>query len=115
MEGIADGRAVDDCFHCALLYPRECRDDCPGCGRRMRWQPASMVSEVALSEQLDVAVAEYEAVGEVATRREALLALLVLLHRYAPVALALLADRARAGGPDLERLRRDYEALGGAG
>lgn len=40
MEGIEDGRAVDDCYHCVFVEPGA--RPCPNCHNRMRYVPASL-------------------------------------------------------------------------
>ena len=49
MEGIRDGRAVDTCFYCALLYSE--LDSCPKCKKRLRYDPASMMNAEELEER----------------------------------------------------------------
>ena len=59
MEGIVDGRAVDDCFYCALLYPES--EDCPQCGKRLRYQPAQMAEGPSLIETWHVLLKQFQA------------------------------------------------------
>lgn len=108
MEGITDGRAVDTCFHCGLLYPEACARDCPRCGRRMRYQPAIFMDEPALRDALRARADAYAGAAGTDARRRCLHALLALVHDHAPASLRLLAE---LGGPDLDALRRAYEAL----
>ena len=113
MEGIVDGQAMDSCFYCALLYPAEAtgadtQDDCPLCGGRMRYRPAAMMSDADLGARVREHRDAYVQATDTGERRQRLIALLTLLHDYAPAALAMLAD---TGGPTLDALRRDFEAL----
>ncbi|ACY15995.1 hypothetical protein [Haliangium ochraceum] len=129
MEGIFDGRAVDTCFYCALLYPAAGADDLPGesdesddpadhdegdefaaadecpiCDRRMRYRPAADMSDPALREAVAGRLAAYRQ----APSMPALRALLELVHDFAPASLAQLRA---LGGPRIEALRDAYEAL----
>ena len=107
MEGIFDGRAVDSCFYCLLLYPGQ--EDCPRCHSRMRYAAAAMMSDADLADALNQSIERYRSpVDSRPARVTALLDLLDLIHRYAPTSLALLGD---LGGPALAELRRAYEAL----
>lgn len=126
MEGIADGQAVDTCFHCALLYPPspdQARDpasppswsgdagddDCPRCGQRMRYRPAAIHDEAMLRDRVRQHRDAYVHAATPDDRARGLIALLTLLHDHAPAALAALQS---VGGPALDALRRDYESLG---
>lgn len=110
MEGIFDGRAVDGCFLCEFVQP-EARD-CPRCGRRMRYQPAVMMSDAELGDSVRERVRAYVD-AELRQRQARLIELLEHLHRFAPAALDALAELSDAGAPDLDRLRRDYHILVG--
>lgn len=111
MEGIVDGRAVDDCFWCGLLHPG--RDECPRCDRRMRYVAAAMMDDVALAESLAQKVAAYHAADDDdrSGRAERLTALLEQLHGHAPASLTILDE---LGGPSIATLRREWNALTGA-
>lgn len=105
MEGIVDGRAVDRCFYCALLYPA--REDCSRCGRRMRYIAAAMMSAEELAASLGERLASYRQAASKSARAEALIELLELLYRHEPDALAALVE---LGGPSVDDLRVAYEA-----
>jgi hypothetical protein len=117
VEGIFDGRAVDGCFLCELLYPDAHADDCPRCGRRMRYQPAVMMNETALRDTVrERALAYIDA--EPLLRQARLIELLEHLHRFAPASLVVLDELGKldelgdgVGVLDLDRLRRDYQAI----
>jgi hypothetical protein len=116
VEGIFDGRAVDSCFLCELLYPDAHAEDCPRCGRRMRYQPAVMMNDTALREAVrERALAYMEA--EPRLRQQRLIELLEHLHRFAPASLVVLDELGQSGdGGDvigLDRLRRDYRSVTG--
>jgi hypothetical protein len=105
-----DGRAVDGCFVCELLYPDTCQQDCPRCGRRMRYQPAIMMSDDALRDSVRERVIAFAHAGP-ALRQARLIELLEHLHRFAPVSLDILDELGGAGAPDLDALRRAYQSL----
>jgi hypothetical protein len=50
MEGIRDGRAIDHCFYCALLYPD--LPECPRCQGKLRYEPAIMMDAREAQEKL---------------------------------------------------------------
>jgi hypothetical protein len=105
-----DGRAVDGCFVCELLYPDAYQHDCPRCGRRMRYQPAIMMSEAALRDSVHERVLAFAHAGP-RLRQARLIELLEHLHRFAPASLYSLDELGDACAPDLDELRRDYQAL----
>jgi hypothetical protein len=98
---------VDDCYVCGLLYRDAHDDDCPRCGRRMRYIPARMTDAAALaSNAAELADAYLTARGD--QRRERLVALLTWMHEHAPSA----SEHVHAlRGLSLDDLRRDYERL----
>jgi hypothetical protein len=102
-----DGRAVDGCFVCELLYPDQHPHDCPRCGRRMRYQPAIMMSDAALRDSVRERVLALAHAAPQA-RGARLIELLEHLHRFAPASLDVLGE---LGAPDLDALRRDYHSL----
>lgn len=106
MEGIFDGRAVDGCFYCELLYPEACTDECPRCGRRMSYQPAIMMSDVELGALIRDRVRAF-AGADAAARPDRLIELCEALHRFAPTSLAILEQLAPSGGPTLDDLRAE--------
>ena len=57
MEGISDGRALDRCFYCALLFPDV--ESCPRCGNRLRYQPARMAPSQSLQAEWDRIVKQF--------------------------------------------------------
>lgn len=74
MEGIRDGRPVDDCFVCGLLWPGLI--PCPRCGGGMKWVAAQLVDDDAARARVVAAHDAYLA----APSRATLEPLLVLLH-----------------------------------
>ena len=106
MEGIRDGTPVDDCFHCALLYPPEDDAPCALCGGRMRYEPAQLSDAVAIEAALTDCLKVFLMTESV----ESLTALLVAMHRYRPEWRDILG----AAGVSLDRLRGAYTTLGGS-
>ncbi len=102
VEGIRDGGAVDDCFHCALLYPDR-EDLCPRCSSRMHYEPAALRDAVAIEAELTDLIGAYMGAQSAATLEP----LLTALHRYLPAS----ADQLGPAGLTLARLRSDYERL----
>jgi len=97
LEGIRDGRALDNCFVCGLLFPDI--GECPRCGCRMHYVPA---------ESVDIESVVSECLARYSTDPKAMLEeLLTTLHSYAPHSLDLLEA---AGGPTLDELRRLWRA-----
>lgn len=85
MEGISDGRAVDSCFYCALLYPD--LEPCPLCKNRLRYQSARMWDAPRSERAFADAVARYRSLpcAETATN------LLILWHDLGDEATLLAA------------------------
>ncbi len=106
MEGVFDGRAVDDCFYCDLLYPGQYSDDCPQCGRQMRYRPASLASDVDVRGYLQHQWHGYQRAADGSERRQWLRQILETLHHYQPMAFELWAE---IGGADIGILRKNYE------
>jgi hypothetical protein len=100
MEGIQDGRAVDSCFFCALLYPE--LDTCSRCGKRLRYLPARMMS----AEELQVRCAALVAAFRAAPSPEKAQALLLLLHQFGDEA----GIPGRGDFPSIASLRRAFSA-----
>ncbi len=91
MEGISDGRAVDRCYFCDLLYPGLA--ECPVCGNRLRYIPAHMVD----AEETVIKIAEC-----ITAFRD---------RPSLPSAKALLELMFEAGEPVLELGQEDLNAL----
>ncbi|MEM9488525.1 MAG: hypothetical protein AAGC55_05245 [Myxococcota bacterium] len=106
MEGIRDGRAVDDCFRCALLYPGD--DDCQLCGRRMRYMPATLVTPETIAQTVRELTAGYTQASQPAEQGRRLARLLAFVHRHGEVAQAALDQ---PGGRRLDQLRSDFDRL----
>lgn len=97
MEGIRDGRAVDSCFYCALLYPA--LDSCERCGKRLRYEPALMMPADRVEMHLQNLVKHFQEAATPATAE----ALLRFLHDYGEeIHLELIAL------PSIEILRQVY-------
>ncbi len=86
MEGIRDGVACDTCFVCGLLWPG--LEDCPRCGGRMAWQPATAGDELAVLGR----IARGWETWRLSRDPSWLEALLADLHRFAPGSLDALAS-----------------------
>ena len=106
MEGIRDGAAVDDCYHCALLYPGRLEMECPRCGGRMRYEPASRNDAISVEALVQAHVAAYAG----SRSSSALEVLLVTLHRFGDAG----AQALDAAGISMAQLREAYESFGGS-
>lgn len=51
MEGIEDGRAVDDCPHCVFVDPTV--RPCPQCGNRLRYEVAELIEPEQRDESIE--------------------------------------------------------------
>lgn len=100
MEGICDGRPVDRCFYCALLYPE--LELCPHCQNRLHYEPASMMSPDQWQERCDSLVKHFQANPS----RQSAEALLRLLHSYADEGQITFGQ---AGMPSMDSLRSAYD------
>ena len=100
MEGIRDGQPVDSCFHCALLYPDA--DDCPHCGKRLHYQPASMMSAEEIEERSKTLIAAFRSCSGPAEAE----ALLRHLHQHQG---EISLRPGEADCPTIEALRLAYE------
>lgn len=101
MEGIVDGRAVDDCFYCALLYPEE--EDCPHCAKRLHYQPARMSEGPSPSQRWPLLVQQFQAHPTAAHAQ----ALLELVHQNPEELRGRLGT---AGTPSIETLRELFSS-----
>ena len=99
MEGIRDGRAVDRCFYCALLYPE--LELCPRCGNRLHYRPARMAPSQSLQESWSELVKRFQA-G--ATREHAQEVLEFYFENHAELDFTLDSP----GSPSLEELRQSF-------
>ncbi len=98
MEGIADGRAVDTCFYCALLYPQ--LPLCPCCDNRMHFQRARMQSSESLAQEIDQRIQAFLREQTVAHATE----LLQLLHDGEEEAIDYFEEQSSVSLLQLRRL-----------
>ncbi|MCP4448087.1 MAG: hypothetical protein GY811_22540 [Myxococcales bacterium] len=86
MEGISDGRAVDSCYFCALLYPD--LEPCPECQNRFHYRPARMLEADSAERELMAAIARYQQAPNIETTTQ----LLTLWHEVGELAVTILAS-----------------------
>ena len=101
MEGIRDGRAVDRCFYCALLYPN--LKSCPRCGNRLHYQPASMTPSQPVHVGWSAVLKQFQ---ENATQEHAQLLLEFLFQNQDELDVTLGSPE----HPSLDELRSFFDA-----
>ncbi len=101
MEGIVDGRAVDRCYFCELLYPGLA--SCPLCGNRLHYLPAHMEDV----EETVIKIAECRAAFRERPSLESAKELLERMHEMGEPSSALERE-------DLDALRHYFPPQIGA-